>query len=400
VEYAERLARFTEDRLAVHIHISKLPARNRRDHHIRIAATTFESLVKPLDGRIFVLSNSDIVFVCKGGRADEIEKAVNRVRHLFREDMVLESNETKEERFATWYQLESNYPEFVWTARKLLEDTKKRRGTELAAAAANRSSGAALQPIGPAELTKVEAALAGADVSNVLRRQPVCTLRSDGNVELLFNEVYISIPELQRLVVPGIDLAADKWLFQRLTRILDRRVLALLQHNPDGTLATHISLNLNVATVLSPEFLAYDNNLRLLARGTIAIEFQPHDIFSDMGAYGFAHDFLREREYRICVDGLSFYTLRFINREQLGADYLKLHWAPDMADKSAEKRWQRIRALIKEAGTERVILCRCDSEDAIRFGLESGMSLFQGRFVDQIVQRKRPKKLTDLVTMV
>lgn len=56
LDYAQRLERHRQDRRAVHIHLSRLKPQNRREHHIRIAANTFEELVKQFEGQIFMLS--------------------------------------------------------------------------------------------------------------------------------------------------------------------------------------------------------------------------------------------------------------------------------------------------------------------------------------------------------
>jgi hypothetical protein len=107
-----------------------------------------------------------------------------------------------------------------------------------------------------------------------------------------------------------------------------------------------------------------------------------------MGAYFFARDFLRERSYRVCLDGLNHTTLQFIDRERLGLDLIKLVWTPDMADDLTGKRQVELKELIQRTGRARVILCRCDSEDAIRFGQSVGIGMFQGRHVDKMLSNR------------
>lgn len=390
VDYTERLARHAAGRLAVHIHLSKLKAHNRREHHVRVAANTFETLVKPFEGQIFVLNNSDIVFLCKGATIAELDKAVLRLRYLFNEDPLLQEEDEAQQNFCTWYDMEREFPAFLALARNLLADEKRRRDEDAARRTMHQQIGQpALQPITPDQLAKVESAIVQADLSNVVRRQPVCAIVKDGAPQPVFKEIYVSIADLQRAVMPNINLASNRWLFQYLTAVLDRRVLMLLQRNNDDTaLRSHFSLNLNVATLLSPEFLAFDNSLPTGSRGTIVIELQPVDIFADMGGYAFARDYLRDRGYRICIDGLSPMTLQFVDREQLGADLIKIHWSQDIADEVAAERRAKARDLVKRAGPARVILCRCDSDEAIRCGGDMGVSLFQGRYIDALLQQK------------
>ena len=65
LDYVRRLEKHKQGRRAVHIHLSGLLPANRREHHIRIAANTFESLVRKLQGQIFVLTNADLMFIFK-----------------------------------------------------------------------------------------------------------------------------------------------------------------------------------------------------------------------------------------------------------------------------------------------------------------------------------------------
>ncbi len=190
--------------------------------------------------------------------------------------------------------------------------------------------------------------------------------------------------------MPTRDIASDRWLFQHLTQHLDRRVLAMLRKNDDQVLAHSYSLNLNISTLLSQEFHQFDQSLRAGARGTIVIELQKVDIFADLGAYLFARDFLKERGYRVCLDGVSAVTLGFIDRERLGLDLLKMFWTPDMADPLHTERTTAFRDAVERAGRSRIILARCDSEDAVTFGQAVGLRLFQGRYIDRLLSAAAP----------
>src|SRR3546814_7094280 len=89
-------------------------------------------------------------------------------------------------------------------------------------------------------------------------------------------------------------------------------------------------LNINIASVLSPRFLEFDARLDKTRRNTIVIELQKMDVFADMARYLFAREFLLDRGYRICLDGLTSLSLPFIERQKLGFDLIKLHWTPQL----------------------------------------------------------------------
>src|SRR3546814_2789331 len=117
--------------------------------------------------------------------------------------------------------------------------------------------------------------------------------------------------------------------------------------------------NRKVGTSLSPPFRTFDSSLKAIARGNVVIELQKIDIFGDMGAYMFARDFMRERGYRICLDGLNHLTLQFIDRERLGLDLLKLIWTPAMADDLSGSRTSELKEHIDRCGRARSFLPRC-----------------------------------------
>ncbi len=73
---------------------------------------------------------------------------------------------------------------------------------------------------------------------------------------------FISIADLRETLLPKVNLASSPWLFQQLTETLDRRVLSLLNKHDDRTVAGDVSINLNVQTLLAPEFLVFDDNIK------------------------------------------------------------------------------------------------------------------------------------------
>lgn len=388
IEYLERVDRFRAGRRAVHIHLSRLQPNNRREHHLRIAINTFEDLVKQYDGQIFMLTNQDMVFVAKDASTSELEVAVARIRTLFNEDPIAQDAGHDASQFSTWYNLETQHRELFTAVRRLAaEAVAKRRQQMTAAADGSAPAERKRVPIDPAKLGKLEELLSRNDLSNLMRRQSVCAVVPKSPPQSLFRELYISIADLQSTVVPDVDLFADQWLFQRLTQTLDRRMLALMTKNDDATLNAAFSLNLNVQTILSPEFLAFDR-ARASLRGNVVIEMQKIDIFADLGAFFFARDFLRERGYRVCLDGVNYLSLPFIDREQLGVDLLKVVWSAEMKGDQPGRGTDLVRSFVQRTGRSRVILSRIDNEEGVRFGHDLGVTLFQGRYLDQLVGTK------------
>jgi len=387
LDTARRLRNLRKGRVAVHIHLSKLAAFNRRDHHLRIATDLFISCVSHMDGQLFVLENNDIVFIAKNASQYALDNAVNRLRVLFSEDPLAQFRDTENEqpRFCSWYNLEKDYPDFLMLAQQLVLEAERSRNESVVRQ--EKTVGQALVPISPEILSRLDKSLGMADLSTFIQRQTVCFLAGHMSPEPLFDELYVSIDYLRNSLAPGIDLSSNRWLFHYMTYTLDKRVMYSLMRDGTGR-DMPFSINLNVATVLSPEFSRFEMTIAPRLRGRLVIEMNKIDVFSDMGAFLFARDYLHERGFRICLDGLTHHTLPYYDRSRLGFDLIKIFWTPGGIDEMKRESLPEVRSIIMEAGQARTILCRCDSARAIEIGQSLGITMFQGRHVDRLLQHQ------------
>jgi EAL domain-containing protein (putative c-di-GMP-specific phosphodiesterase class I) len=239
------------------------------------------------------------------------------------------------------------------------------------------------------DLVKVERALREADLSVVLRRQPVVFSSPSQPPMPLFQELFISSVDLSRIVLPGCSLTADRWLFQHLTEILDQRMLALLRQRREPALAGDFSLNLNVATVLSEDFMTFDREVVAVSGSSVTIELQLIDIFSDPAAYVFARELLRERGYKVCLDGVKHGALPLVDRERLGVDLVKVQWHSSLIDDHAGPLGAELAEASARIGSEHLILCRCDSPKVLQIGRSMGIALYQGRYFDAVLHKMK-----------
>ncbi|GAB6052636.1 EAL domain-containing protein [Magnetospira thiophila] len=394
LDYVQRLDDHKQGRLMIHIHMSALRPYNRRDHHLRIAANSFETLVKSLQGQLFTLSNSDMLLIFRKDALHDVETSVVKLRFMFGDDPLLVKNGDEEDRFCSWYDADSQYQEILDLAKGMVDQERTREAkvvVEEETKAALRVKQERGEPITPKLLASLEEGLLRADLSNMVRRQYASAIVGSGAPLPVFSELFISIRDLREAMMPGVDLTSNRWLFQHLTSILDRRILSLLNKTDQITLSGDISFNLNIATLLSQEFLAFDDAVTASRRGTMVVELQQIDIFQDLGAFMFAREFIKDRGYRLCIDGLRRDTIGLIDREGLGADMVKLIWTPDMATEDADEMAQ-LRDLIDHAGGDRVVLCRCDTRQSVDFGQALGISVFQGRYVENLIAEEHRKQ--------
>lgn len=394
-EFVRRLERNSYGWRAGHLHLSRLRAQNRRDFHLLIAANEFAPLLRRQHGDLFQLASGDMLYFWKGETIAEVDEVVLRLRYLFSDDPLVGAveqapdgpdegvGEKSPTAFCTWYDLEQEFSFFIEELERLMKQpAPQARGSGNGRAAATPSA----RPLDPATLARLEHSLASTDLTSLIRRQAICVQLPDQPPRPVVTETYVAIAEVARQLVPGVDLTSNPWLFQRLAETLDRRLLSVLaETEPDGP----ISINLRLPTLLSPTFLDFDAKFRRQGKTGTIVEMQLVDIFAELGGYMFIRDYLRERGYRICIDGLHHLHLPLISRRRLGADLVKLVWNPDLLEEKSPDRLDAMKKAIEKTGADRVILCRCDSAEAVAWGTSLGVRLFQGYYLDSRLRAQR-----------
>jgi len=236
LDYVERLRKFTAGRKAVHIRLSGLRPYNRREHHLRIAANTFDRLIREFETAFFRLFNDDLVVICSGATVADIDKSVLNLRYLFSEDPLLKYDEEGREPFCHWFDLEEDYQALLALARTMVtERAEHDKAAAQETAAPRESREAPRRPLEPQQLAIVEAAIAQADLSTMIRRQPICAVVPGKRPEPVYNEIFTSIESLRQTPIPDTDLYSNRWLFQHLTQHLDLRMISHLGRNDDAT---------------------------------------------------------------------------------------------------------------------------------------------------------------------
>ena len=386
LDYIDRISGTRKERLALHVHLSRLQPYHRMEHHLRMATQTFDSIVSAHEGQIFILRNKDILFIGTVRSSAKVDEAVIRLRSMFADDPLvneLQANVT-DSGLTTWYRLDRDYDKLKDNVEKLVRASNTGNPFDTAGAVVDAEE---KKPIMPDKLGWLEESLRMADLSNMVRNQSICAYTRDQVPVPIFNELYISIADLERSVAPGVDLTSNRWLFQYLTLTLDKRMLSYLVREGEES-SRAFSFNMNVSTLLSSEFQKFDQQVSSALRGRLVIELQTIDVFADMAAYTFARDYVMDRGYRVCIDGLSHFTAPFVDRRKLGFDFAKIYWSPAMASADLQKLAFDLRAgSDAEPDIARVILCRCDDELAIETGLKLGINLFQGRYIDRLLKK-------------
>lgn len=382
------------DKGVIRLHLSRLAPENRDKENLRNAETVFDELARTRSAWLYRLRNSDLMVVFENGETGTAERAVIKLLKLWERDPLMQKfkNDARKNRISSWFDMRTDYDKLLTFAMRQAATSggapRKTLPELVAARELMRNSPERGTPLTPTELGRAEDALARVDLSSFTRRQPVCAFVEDGKPEIVFTEVFVSIADLRETLMPRTDLTINPWLFQRFTQTLDRRVMAQIARREDRTLVRDgFSINVNVSTVLSEEFLSFDDDFAPSTQDVV-LEMRLEDMFADPGSFAFARDFVTERGYRVCIDGLSLSTFPFADPNRLGVAYAKLNWAQEMAGYVGTDAGKSLKDMIRERKKGRTILARCDSESAVKVGQQLGITLFQGRYVDSLARAR------------
>ncbi len=384
LNHIKRLERSGTDHFAVQVHLSKLLTFQRLPECFEVARTMLAREAKNCDASLFAIFNDDVFVVYSRECLARVDEALARVCHVMGVDAFFAPGDNANQDFCSYFDLHSQFGDLVDRVESLIQ---ARAEKEHLARTTRKGDGAG-KPLDLSNLAALEKAIAQADLSGMTSRQAICEVGDDGRPVPLFYELFTSIGTLRQTLMPDQDLFSDRWLFQYLTGKLDQRMLAWLTKNDDATLKHSFSLNINISSLLSPRFLEFDALLDKTRRNTIVIELQKTDVFADIARFIFAREFLKDRGYRICLDGLTALSLPFVERQKLGFDLVKLHWTPQLRQQVEGKDGEKLRAAIEAANPRRIIMMRCESDDAVGLGHQLGISLFQGYFLDHLLSEK------------
>lgn len=394
---------------AVAFHFSKLLEHYRSDYQIKIATNLMNDLLGDRDGAIYQCEDSTIYVVVKNFPKPLMEKMIFQLRYLFMDDPLSYTAEGDENPdFSLIYDLESGHQEFLTLIKRRLimrVRTAQSGGARPAAPApeVKPQPSPAAMPAAPHKppaatqslkifnannLAEIERDMRGVDLNPTIRRQPICAAMPEAPVRTVFDEMYININHLRQSMGIEVDLLSNKWLFKYLTQILDERMLDAVQRNSARYLASPISLNLNIPTLLSTRFAEFDAAIKAVSKISVVVELHIADVFNDMSAFLLAKDTVQKLGYRVCLDGVSELSLPQIDRTRLGFDLVKLIWNSDSEQDINSPKNVKLAEAVRACGNNRVILTRCDNKLAVQYGQALGITLFQGRYLDGLVNPK------------
>lgn len=375
----------------VYFHFNHLLEHYRSDYQIKIATNLLVDLLKRQQGAMYLLKDSSLLILGNDIPDQLLEKAIFQLRYLFMDDPLAYSSDGHENKaFCTIDALEESYDNIAAMARRKMlggrdpaQDSAQSAGKTTAASSVEQSLQSSY--FNASNLLAVEELVRNIDIAPAIRRQPACATVPNMSVRRVFDELYVNIAHLKKLMQMDVDILSNRWLFKYLTLALDERVLDMLRENPNTYLNSPISVNLNIRTLMSESFAAFDAVLKPSAKVSVVLEIQASDVFEDMYAFISARDSVQKLGYRVCLDGLNHRSFPMVNRELLNVDLIKLQWNANIKSDIYNDENRIVSDVVQKCGANRIVLTRCDNRQAVDYGQALGISLFQGRYLDELI---------------
>jgi hypothetical protein len=356
---------------ALHFHLSRITRSFRTRKHLRVAAGMLKELMAPLPRPPFILKNGDIVLIGKTIDQSRIAEATEMLGYILAGEP-LTRGPAEDSALFTLYDLETHY-------RILLGNVRHIADTEARADAARRPAKSDFQP---ARIGALIERLGQLELANMVRQQTVWTVPPSGETQPkpLFDELYISVDGLRAAIGFEGDIASDPQFFQLVTRAFDKYMLATLLQDRSAE-KRPISINVDLQTLLSPEFQKFEHLRPSGWHGQIILEVQFANVWSDLAAFLAVARAVKENGFSCCIDGVSHHALPLVNFHRLEADYIKVVW-DDALLALDEASLRDVCRAFRDCGSDRAILTRCGRQEALQFGLAANLRMFQGWYVD------------------
>ena len=323
-------------------------------------------------------------------KQDDVLSLLVKIEFLFREDELVKNNpDLQKNGVVVFYDVESEYTSLCRKIEASYGEEKIKVNSMFIEQNGYRKSASDNKKLFTSEmLSKVQKIISVSDFSSFIRRQAVCAIIGKSTPQRDFEEVLVDVNDVRDSLLPGVNIKSNPWLYLALNDTLDRRLLDVISRHDDGDLSSNFSVNINVSSILSDEFIQFDDSINGPMRSTVVLELKLEDIFSDINSYLLARTFVKARGYKICIDGITVDKLSYINRQKLDCDLMKIEWHPSLIDIFSKD--EHFMDYQNKGERAKIILCNIEDQSAIEAGNNLGINMYQGRYVQRMINESKP----------
>lgn len=365
----DRIAKNPSGYAVLYISASKLKPKHRHPKFLKILEKFFDGVVGLSLGAFFPLSNGDFAILGRNFTQNMVDEAVNKLREGTSNDPILHGKDSSD--FATVFIFPDTFSWFYNYVLSLIENHNtivRQENTE-----------PEKRPLEAGEVDGVLSVLEQIDISELVKRQSVVQIVGANQFKITQQEFFVAVKDLN-LLFDNVDLQENRWLYFYMLQHLDRRMLQAFFSAQLNEWPEYIGINLNMQSVYSQEFINFAK--QFLQQGhKIVVEVQLIDVFNNLPLYFEVKDILNSGGHKILIDGVSVSSLKLLNLKSLMPDMVKIFWEPL---REFEPENEDIKEALALLGKENVILAKCDTAQALSWGVKHGFNAFQGPFMDNL----------------
>lgn len=316
---------------------------------------------------VFLLSRHRLCFVGGEQKIAEIYRKIEHLSHLLLEH-------SKAAIDLEVFDLRRQRDDFVDRCRRLVDEARQEEGDEEETTFSDEDENLS-------RYLMIEETLHSADLSSLVREQPIYDLEDKEEPKIIAYELSSDIENLEDMF--GTSIRQNPWLFDRVTEILDKRMLFHLMRDRSGTERV-LSINIHMANVLSEEFKAFAQRSSFGWQRHFIFELPFSEVVTDPTRY--RHIIERFRTYHAmgAVDGVPWSRMKELHNSADTIQMIKVPWEEALRDLT-ESQSAVLKEDVERLGADRCVLYHCDDTEAAAIGLDLGFRFLQGYGVDEDV---------------
>lgn len=357
----------------IHFHVSRLEPAAWDPRKMRQAVDFLRQAIAKLGyGDVVVAPNRDIVAWVMGLRLANVISICRKLENYFCEDREFKTNNFYGEMyFYTIVDASLELGRFRAFAVSILD---------FSSAAGVKPTDQAKELISVGNFSKIVELVQRSDITAHIFNQPIYDISRE-KAAIEFVEFFVSVKHFEDALCPQYSVAADAWLFNRLTEEFDKAVLRHIRREILHFSAKGVSLNLNLKSVMSKEFSVFAESLPVNFPEKVILEINKISMLSNWGLFEEVCGFARQRGFRICIDGFDLRDFANIRLGNIDFDFVKLKWSLGaMAEHAQVERAVRT---MTEFDRSKVVLSMCDNDQAFAFAKAAGIRFVQGHLADK-----------------
>ncbi|NQW09961.1 MAG: hypothetical protein HQ481_08800 [Alphaproteobacteria bacterium] len=340
-----------------------------------------ENAVKDLEVLEFELSNYQICHVLDPGDASRLVQSLGRISKLLADHGKLPIE-------VRTFELQHHPDEFRDHARLLMAELQAdpaRAYTEMSEEDENLD-----------RYLAIDENLHAADISSLIREQPVYDFTDGERPEIVAFELSSAINELEE--VYGVPIRSNAWLFSRITAILDERMMKHLTRDLDMS-RRRISINLHLSSILGPAFREFSHRTSFGWQGNLIFEIPFLEVLESPDDFRAALDILRYNHGLAAVDDVPLMQLERIPDMPEQVRFIKVRWSDDLAKLDSDAEIPVLKQL-ERFGRERCVLTHCENVVSVETALRLGFRVLQGHGVDADVAELRRHQIDRTIAVI